>query len=133
MRTEREDMMALLKLIWRQGIVADYRRQFWRQLVGIYRQNPSRLPNIWKNSAMGENLFPIRENLLAKAGPVRAGKMPPGLTGRRPNGVAAGGGGRRSLASPSPLCAEAAPRRLRTAHLMYKIVSILYSFMTKLC
>ena len=48
----------LLRLFWRQGIVANYRRQFWRQLVGIYRQNPSRLkPNIWTQCAMGENLF----------------------------------------------------------------------------
>ena len=30
---------------------------------------------------MGENLFPIRESLLAKGGPVRAGENAAGLTG----------------------------------------------------
>ena len=60
--------MALLKLFWRQGIVAGYRRQFWRQLVGIYRQNPSRLAKYLTQCAMGENLFRIREDLLARVG-----------------------------------------------------------------
>jgi hypothetical protein len=59
--------MALLKLIWRQGILAGYRRQFWRQLVGIYRHNPSRLAKYLAQCAMGENLFQIRSNLLARA------------------------------------------------------------------
>jgi radical SAM superfamily enzyme YgiQ (UPF0313 family) len=65
----REDLMALLKVLWRQGVVAGYRRQFWRQLVGMYRQNPSRLTKYLNQCAVGENLFRIRENLLAQAGP----------------------------------------------------------------
>ena len=73
----REDLLAMLKLFWRQGIVAGYRRQFWRQLVGIYRQNPSRLAKYLTQCAMGENLFPIRENLLARAGRSGPDKMPP--------------------------------------------------------
>ena len=64
----REDLVGLLKLFWRQGIVAGYRRQFWRQLVGIYRQNPSRLAKYLTQCAMGENLFRIREDLLARVG-----------------------------------------------------------------
>jgi hypothetical protein len=57
----------------RQGIVADYRGQFWGQLVGVYRQNPSRLTKYLVQCGMGENLFRIRESLLARAsrsGPV---------------------------------------------------------------
>ena len=73
----REDLVAMLKLFWRQGIVADYRRQFWRQLVGIYRQNPSRLAKYLSQCAMGENLFPIRESLLARAGRSGPDKMTP--------------------------------------------------------
>ena len=73
----REDLVAMLKLFWRQGIVADYRRQFWRQLVGIYRQNPSRLAKYLTQCAMGENLFRIRESLLAKAGRSGPDKMTP--------------------------------------------------------
>jgi radical SAM superfamily enzyme YgiQ (UPF0313 family) len=67
----REDLVALLKLFWRQGIVASYRRQFWRQLMGLYRQNPSRTAKYLTQCAMGENLFRIREDLLARVG--RAG------------------------------------------------------------
>ena len=73
----REDLVAMLKLFWRQGVVAGYRRQFWRQLVGIYRQNPSRLAKYLSQCAMGENLFPIRESLLARAGRSGPDKMPP--------------------------------------------------------
>jgi radical SAM superfamily enzyme YgiQ (UPF0313 family) len=72
-RPRRQDLAALLKLLWRQGIVADYRRQFWRQLVGVYRQNPSRLTKYLVKCGMGENVFRIRKSLLARAsrsGPV---------------------------------------------------------------
>jgi hypothetical protein len=67
----------MLKLFWRQGIVADFRRQFWKQLLGIYRHNPSRLTKYLTQCAMGENLFPIREQLLAKAARSGPGNMPP--------------------------------------------------------
>ncbi|MGO8761749.1 MAG: B12-binding domain-containing radical SAM protein [Desulfobaccales bacterium] len=67
----REDLVALVKLLWRQGIAAGYRGQFWRQLWGIYRQNPSRIAKYLAQCAMGENLFRIREDLLARAGRAR--------------------------------------------------------------
>jgi radical SAM superfamily enzyme YgiQ (UPF0313 family) len=73
----REDLVAMLKLFWRQGIAANFRWQFWRQLVRIYRQNPSRLTKYLTQCAMGENLFPIREQLLARATRPGPGKMPP--------------------------------------------------------
>jgi radical SAM superfamily enzyme YgiQ (UPF0313 family) len=73
----REDLVAMLKLFWRQGIVAGYRRQFWRQLVGIYRQNPSRMTKYLTQCAMGENLFRIREGLLARVGRAGPDKMAP--------------------------------------------------------
>jgi len=73
----RNDLLGLLKLFWRQGIVADYRRQFWRQLVGIYRQNPSRLAKYLTQCAIGENLFPIRKSLLARAGRSGPDKIAP--------------------------------------------------------
>jgi len=64
----REDLVALLKLCWRQGVVARYRGQFWRQLVGVFRQNPSRITKYLNQCAVGENLFHIRETLLAQVG-----------------------------------------------------------------
>ena len=73
----REDLVAMLKLFWRQGIVAGFRGQFWRQLLGIYRHNPSRLTKYLTQCAMGENLFPIREQLLARAARSGPGNLPP--------------------------------------------------------
>jgi radical SAM superfamily enzyme YgiQ (UPF0313 family) len=64
---QRNQLATLLKLVWRQGVVANYRGQFWRQLLGIYRQNPSRLHKYLERCGMGENLFQIRASLLAKA------------------------------------------------------------------
>jgi radical SAM superfamily enzyme YgiQ (UPF0313 family) len=61
------DLAVLLKLIWGHGVVAGYRRQFWKQLVGIYRQNPSRLLRYLQCVAMGENMFRLREEVLSKA------------------------------------------------------------------
>jgi radical SAM superfamily enzyme YgiQ (UPF0313 family) len=77
-RARRDDLLGMVRLFWRQGIVADYRRQFWRQLVGMARQNPSRLAKYLTQCAMGENLFPIRETLLARAGRSRPDKILPG-------------------------------------------------------
>lgn len=65
--SQRRELTALLKLVWRQGVMADYRGQFWRQLLGVYRQNPSRLQKYLEKCGMGENLFKIRASLLAKA------------------------------------------------------------------
>ncbi|MBI5568805.1 MAG: B12-binding domain-containing radical SAM protein [Desulfomonile tiedjei] len=54
------DFVALLRLIWRQGLLRSTRIQFWRQLVGIYRNNPSRLRFYLLALLMGENLFMLR-------------------------------------------------------------------------
>ncbi|MDP3181521.1 MAG: B12-binding domain-containing radical SAM protein [Desulfobaccales bacterium] len=58
------ELTGLLKLIWRQGVKADYRWQFWRQLVGIYQKNPSRLRKYLHSCSMGENMFQLREEPL---------------------------------------------------------------------
>ena len=43
LRRELLDLRALLIVVWRQGILAPYRRQFWSQWLGMMRQNPSRV------------------------------------------------------------------------------------------
>ena len=53
-----------MRLIWRQGIRPSYRWQFWRQLLGIYRQNPSRLKPYLMCCSMGEDLFALRRDIL---------------------------------------------------------------------
>jgi radical SAM superfamily enzyme YgiQ (UPF0313 family) len=64
--SRRRHLGSLLRLLWRQGVVPGYRGQFWRQLLGVYRQNPSRLQRYLALCGMGENLFQIRAGLLAK-------------------------------------------------------------------
>ncbi len=65
--TNLSELTGLLKLIWWHGILAGYRSQFWRQLLGIYRQNPSRLTKYLICLGIGENMFRMREEVLRKA------------------------------------------------------------------
>ncbi|MGA9756548.1 MAG: DUF4070 domain-containing protein [Desulfobaccales bacterium] len=60
------DWTALFHLIWRQGIRPRHRWQIWRQLLGIYRQNPSRLVDYLLTCLLGENLFAVRRDMLEK-------------------------------------------------------------------
>jgi radical SAM superfamily enzyme YgiQ (UPF0313 family) len=59
-----KDILGLINLIWRQGIRPPYRWQFWRQLGGICRRNPSRYDSYLLACAFGENLFSIRRSIL---------------------------------------------------------------------
>jgi len=61
-----EALTQLMRLIWRQGIRPGYRWQFWRQVLGIYRQNPSRLKSYLICCSMGEDLFALRRDILKK-------------------------------------------------------------------
>ena len=61
-----EALAPLMGLIWRRGIRPSYRWQFWRQLLGIYRQNPSRLKPYLMCCSMGEDLFALRRDILKK-------------------------------------------------------------------
>jgi radical SAM superfamily enzyme YgiQ (UPF0313 family) len=58
------DLRRFFRLSWSQGVKAPYRRQFWRQLYGIWRKNPSRLVRYLRTCAYGEDLFRFREALL---------------------------------------------------------------------
>lgn len=59
-----QDIRRLLRLSFSQGVKSSYRRQFWRQLYGIWRRNPSRLVRYLKICAYGEDLFLFRKALL---------------------------------------------------------------------
>ena len=78
LRSRSREWATLIEMIWRQGIRPSYRWQFWRQLLGIYRHNPSRLKSYLIACAMGEDLFALREGIL-KMG--QGGLLP---EGRRP-------------------------------------------------
>lgn len=64
-----KELLSLITLIWRQGIRPSYRWQFWRQLLGIYRHNPSRLKTYLISCAIGENFFSLRKEILQKGIP----------------------------------------------------------------
>jgi radical SAM superfamily enzyme YgiQ (UPF0313 family) len=57
-------LLALLRLCWRRGVLPPYRGQFWQQLQGVYRQNPSRLIKYLKILSMGEDMLQLREVML---------------------------------------------------------------------
>ncbi|MHB8068089.1 MAG: B12-binding domain-containing radical SAM protein [Desulfobaccales bacterium] len=62
-RTEPWLLAATLNFFWRQGVRADSRVQFWRQLLGVFRRNPSRLRRYLLLCCMGENMFRRRDKL----------------------------------------------------------------------
>jgi len=72
----RERLMALrrfLSLSWQQGGRSRYRWQYWRQLLGVRRKNPSRLVKYLVICAMGEDMFHLRETMRQlAAGPGRS-------------------------------------------------------------
>lgn len=57
-------LIAFLRLCWRRGVLPPYRRQYWQQLLGIYRQNPSRMIRYLKILGMGEDMIRMREGML---------------------------------------------------------------------
>lgn len=56
-KTESRFFAATLKFFWRQGVKSDFRGQFWRQLLDVYRRNPSRLRKYLLLCGLGENMF----------------------------------------------------------------------------
>jgi radical SAM superfamily enzyme YgiQ (UPF0313 family) len=56
-------LTSTLQFFWRQGVRADTRGQFWRQLLEVYRRNPSRLRKYLLLCVVGENMFARRAKL----------------------------------------------------------------------
>ncbi len=51
----------IVKFFWLQGVKSPSRYQFWRQLVGMCRKNPSRMISYLDTCGLGEDLFRFRE------------------------------------------------------------------------
>ncbi|MFA5111646.1 MAG: B12-binding domain-containing radical SAM protein, partial [Desulfobaccales bacterium] len=66
LRERAREWGVFLRLLWLQGIRPPYRGQFWRQLWGIFRRNPSRFRTYLLSCVMGENLFALRKEILRK-------------------------------------------------------------------
>ena len=58
---------SLGKILWWQGIRPPYRRQFWTQLIGMLRQNPTRFLQYFVTCVEGEDLFDMRRIVGEKA------------------------------------------------------------------
>ena len=58
---------AFFKIIWWQGVRTAYRRQFWTQMIGMLRHNPTRFMGYIVTCAMGGDLFNMRRVVREKA------------------------------------------------------------------
>jgi hypothetical protein len=65
-RSQLKDLQAFGKILWSLGVRPSYRRQFWTQLIGMLRRNPSRFIDYVVTCAMGEDLYYLRKVVRAK-------------------------------------------------------------------
>jgi hypothetical protein len=61
------EIKTFLKILWWQGGRPSYRRQFWTQMIGMLRHNPTRFVEYIVTCAMGEDLFNMRRVVREKA------------------------------------------------------------------
>jgi radical SAM superfamily enzyme YgiQ (UPF0313 family) len=61
------DIKAFFKILWWQGVQPSYRRQFWTQMIGMLRRNPTRFVEYIATCAMGGDLFDMRRVVREKA------------------------------------------------------------------
>ena len=66
LRRQLKELQAFGKILWSQGVRPSYRRQFWIQLAGMLRQNPSRFIDYVVTCAMGEDLYHLRNAVRQK-------------------------------------------------------------------
>jgi hypothetical protein len=65
-RQRLNQLRSIGKIIWWQGIRPPYRSQYWTQLIGIWRQNPSRLKQYCVTCVEGEDFFDMRRMVREK-------------------------------------------------------------------
>ncbi|MBM4302610.1 MAG: DUF4070 domain-containing protein [Deltaproteobacteria bacterium] len=65
-RSQLKEAQAFGKILWSIGVRPSYRRQFWTQLIGMLRQNPSRFIDYVVTCAMGEDLYHLRQEVRDK-------------------------------------------------------------------
>jgi radical SAM superfamily enzyme YgiQ (UPF0313 family) len=61
------EIKAFFRILWWQGLRPSYRGQFWTQMIGMLRQNPTRFIEYIVTCAMGEDLFNMRQVVREKA------------------------------------------------------------------
>jgi radical SAM superfamily enzyme YgiQ (UPF0313 family) len=60
------DFRALFTLCWRLGVLSSCRLQFWRQLVGVLCNNPSRMRQYVVLCAYGPDMFRVKDMLVKR-------------------------------------------------------------------
>ncbi|MFC1836348.1 B12-binding domain-containing radical SAM protein [Thermodesulfobacteriota bacterium] len=68
-RFKLRQTMGFMAIVWRRGIVSPHRYQWWKQLLGIYRKNPSRMMGYLMALGFGENLIHMREMIRKRGRP----------------------------------------------------------------
>ena len=79
------EIKAIIKILWWQGLRPSYRRQVWTQLLGMWRQNPTRFRQYLVTCVEGEDLFDMRKIVREKAAAIikeRQIEGPAALQGR---------------------------------------------------
>jgi len=61
------DLTNFLKVCWRHGIRPPYRLQYWSQLIGMWRNNPSRLVKYLNVCGLGDNMMGLSETVRDRA------------------------------------------------------------------
>jgi len=61
LRRQLRDLHAFMIISWQLGVVSSTRWQYWRQLTGIWKKNPSRALSYLAACARGEDMFHFRD------------------------------------------------------------------------
>lgn len=69
------EILGFFKIVWWQGILSSSRRQFWAQLLGMWRQNPSRIKSYLVTCAMGQDLIMMRGIVREKVTAILKGRQ----------------------------------------------------------
>jgi radical SAM superfamily enzyme YgiQ (UPF0313 family) len=77
------EIKAFFKILWWQGVRPSCRRQFWTQMIGMLRHNPTRFVEYIVTCAMGEDLFNMRRVVREKATAIIKERKLEGLAKRR--------------------------------------------------
>jgi radical SAM superfamily enzyme YgiQ (UPF0313 family) len=74
LHSQLKELQAFGKILWTLGVRSSYRRQFWTQLIGMLRQNPSRFIDYVVTCAMGEDLYHLRKVVRQKVAAIIKGR-----------------------------------------------------------
>jgi len=61
------DLINFFKVCWRHGIRPPYRLQYWSQLFGMWRKNPSRLVKYLNVCGLGDNMMGLSQTVRDRA------------------------------------------------------------------